>query len=140
MRAASKRRVYSSGVFSFNVESMKIILSSDLEKCARPSATLSELGASDRLKLSSRKFALFFALAVVSIFIPVLHFILVPLFFLLSIVFGIKAYSTRYRLKLDGANGCLQCGQSLKNEFLMDESLRLKCERCFADYHVEKEA
>jgi len=115
---------------------MKLILSNDQTKFLQPPAKLTQLSKSDRLKESLRKFALFFVLAVASIFIPVLHFFLVPLFLLLSILFAVKAYSTLYRLKLRDACVCIHCQAPIRSEILLDENMRFKCDKCFVHYIV----
>jgi len=115
---------------------MKFILSNDQTKFLQPSAELTQLNKSDRLKQSLRKFALFFVLAIVSIFIPVLHFFLVPLFLFLSILFAVKAYSTMYRLKLQDACNCIHCQAPIKSEILLGENMRFKCDKCFVHYIV----
>ncbi|MGZ5278641.1 MAG: hypothetical protein ACXWC9_01785 [Pseudobdellovibrionaceae bacterium] len=117
---------------------MKLILSSDQTKFFQPSAHLIQLSFSERLKVSLKKFVLFFVLAVVSFLIPVLHFFLVPLFLLLSILFAVKAYSAVYRLKLQDACICIHCQAPIKSEILLGENLRFKCDKCFVHYIVHR--
>ena len=117
---------------------MKLILSSDQNKFLQASVQLDKLASSERLKISLKKFALFFLIAMVSILIPVFHFVLVPLFLILSIIFAVKAYSTQYILKIQGACHCVECQQPMKTEFFLDDNLRLGCDKCFAKYLVEK--
>ncbi len=118
---------------------MKLILFSDQNKFLQTSVQLDKLASSERLKISLKKFAIFFLIALGSILIPVFHFVLVPLFLILAIVFGIKAYSTRYFLKIQDSCRCIQCQQLMKTEFFLDDNLRLSCDNCFAKYLVEKE-
>lgn len=117
---------------------MKLILSSDQAQFLEPLANLAKLKTSDRLKISAKKALTFLLLALVSVFVPVLHFFLVPLFLLLAAVFGIKAFSTQYRLQFEKPSACTKCNQQLSEEFLLAEDLRLKCGSCFAHYFVEK--
>lgn len=116
---------------------MKLVLSSDQSKFLEPNAKLITLSSSDRMKISAQKFGLFFALAVASVFIPVLHFVLVPVFLILAVVLGIKSYSTLYRLHFEAPALCVQCQQPFKNELLLNESLRLKCDGCASHYLIE---
>jgi len=116
---------------------MKIILSSDLSKFMLPEAQLIKLSSPERFKISMRKFGLFFLLGLAAVFIPVLHFFLVPLFLILSVVFGVKAYAIVYRLHFVKPCSCIECKQVFKNEFLLDGSLRLECNKCFCHYLVD---
>lgn len=117
---------------------MKLILSSDQEKWIEPEAELIKLRTDERFKIALQKFALFFALAIASIFIPVFHFVLVPAFLLISVVMGIKAYKIQYRLQIHKECLCVQCQAPLKTEFLLDEQRRLRCGNCFAHYLIEE--
>jgi len=118
---------------------MRLILASDQTKYLKPVAELIKLKTADRLKTSLQKFSLFFLLGIGSIFIPVVHFVSVPVFLALSLILGFKAYSTQYRLRFQGECHCIQCQHPLKNEILISEDLRLKCENCFVHYLIELE-
>jgi hypothetical protein len=116
---------------------MKIILSSDQSKFMLPEAQLIKLSSLERFKISMRKFGLFFLLGLAAVFIPVLHFFLVPLFLILSVVLGVKAYAIVYSLHFVEPCPCIECKQVFKSEFLLDENLRLTCNKCFCHYLVD---
>lgn len=116
---------------------MRLTLSNDVTKFLEPSAQLLTLTPSERLKISFKKFAFMLALAIASVFIPVLHFFLVPLFLILSFVLGFKAYATQYRLQFTKDTNCIECQKPLKNEVMLDESLRVKCNHCLVNYLVQ---
>lgn len=116
---------------------MRLTLSNDITKFLEPSAELLKLTSSERLKVSCKKFAFLLALAIGSIFIPVLHFFLVPMFLILSLVLGFKAYATQYRLHFLKETNCIECQKPLKAEVMLDESLRVKCHHCLVNYLVQ---
>lgn len=116
---------------------MKLILSSDKDKFLDFSVDLIKLKKSERLKVCIKKFSLFFLLAAASVFIPVLHFFLVPVFLIISFYVGFKAYLTQYHLKLPSGCRCIECQKPLKADFLLDEDLRIKCESCFSHYLID---
>lgn len=71
--------------------------------------------------------------AIVSVFVPVLHFILVPGFLILGLVFGFTTYLTRSEV-LEGQFDCPVCGQL--NE-LPKQSLELPCGRRCLKCHYD---
>jgi hypothetical protein len=117
---------------------VKLILSNDQSKVHELSAQWTTLTPKERLAYAAKKFSIFFALAIVSVFIPVAHFFLVPLFLILSLVVGFKSYAIRSRLDLGQQLKCHQCQSELKPSYLLGEELRIKCEKCFAQYAIEK--
>lgn len=116
---------------------MRLTLSNDITKYLEPSIELLKLTPSERLNVSIKKFGFLLALAIGSVFIPVLHFFLVPLFLILSLVLGFKAYATQYRLRFANETNCIECQKPLKTEVMLDESLRLKCNHCLTNYLVQ---
>ena len=122
------------------LEFMKLILLSDQDKFigASQSWQLVTLNTADRLKLAFKKFTFLFMIALVSVLIPVFHFILVPIFLLLSVFFALKAYQTKVVLETSGQGRCLQCDHSLHTQIILDENLRFTCSHCPARYMVEK--
>lgn len=113
---------------------MKFVLTNDQDLVVPIKADFLLLSFSEKLKLAFKKLSLFLMLAIISIFIPVLHFILVPLFLLLSIVFAFREFRIKYRLSLSEAAKCAKCLENFKSEYLLDDELRLSCEKCFSHY------
>lgn len=114
---------------------MQLLLASDQSQIILEPWTLQSLTTLERLKNGLRWFGLFFGLAVVSILIPVFHFILVPGF----LFFGIYAGFANFRKKekvITNQCHCLKCQKSLKEGYLVDEDRRLKCQECGAYYLV----
>ena len=115
-----------------------MILSHDQSKTSQLQGQLVATTIKERFALARKRFFIFFGMAIVSVFIPVAHFVLVPAFLLISIVVGIKSYGIRYRLELSPPPVCLQCNEPLKPTYFLGEELRIKCEKCFAQYSIEK--
>lgn len=113
---------------------MKIVLSSDESKYFETKASILKLSTQDRLILSLKKFFLFLSMAVLAVFIPVLHFILVPIFLILSFALGYKAFQFNHRLEFDNVCKCLQCPQALKQNYLLKDDLKFKCDECGSRY------
>lgn len=116
---------------------MRLILSTDISKIIEPPAELVKISQSDRVNMAIKKFAILMISAIGAILIPVLHFFLVPLLFILSFVLAYKAYVTHYRLVFKETCNCIECQKPLKKEILIDESLRVKCSNCLVTYLVE---
>ncbi|MFS4457971.1 hypothetical protein [Bdellovibrio sp. HCB2-146] len=62
----------------------------------------------EKLQQSLKKLALFWAIALVSVLIPVFHFVLVPLFFFLGIFFAYRSSKSDGQV-LGGRSTCPHC-------------------------------
>ena len=95
---------------------MKItyILPSNLDLQGTVEAEMGTLTPSQRFAESAKNSGIFLGLATVSIFIPVMHFILVPAFLVFSVVWGIRAYGNKNRLKEPLEIKCLSCGEVVR--------------------------
>lgn len=78
------------------------------DKVTTGSAIRRDLTSGERLLRSFRSIAIFWIVALLSVFVPVLHFILVPLFIILGIVFGIMTF-LQSSLILSGTVLCPSC-------------------------------
>ena len=89
------------------------------------------LSLQERATLAFKKSGLFLGLAVVSVFIPVMHFFLVPLFLLLSLYLGVKNFRYLKSIDLTGVN-CPACGKDLNEArlFYREDEVRLYCYQC----------
>ena len=123
--------------FKPTISIMRLILSTDTSKILYPHAELVRLSQSDRVNSALKKFIILMVSAIGAILIPVLHFFLVPLLFILSFVLAYKAYATHYRLVFKETCHCIECKKPLKNEIWLDESLRVKCHHCLVTYLLE---
>jgi hypothetical protein len=116
---------------------MRLILASDQSKNTELSAHLKTLSAREKMTYAAKKFFLFFGLAVISVFIPVAHFVLVPVFLLLAVVTGVKANAIQSRLELQQEVRCLRCEKTFPKEFLLGKEKRLQCAHCFEHFQIE---
>jgi hypothetical protein len=65
---------------------VRVIAAMDADHESEASLDVQELTTSERTKGALKKLGLFWAMAVGSIFLPVMHFVLVPTFFIVGIV------------------------------------------------------
>ncbi|KYG64763.1 hypothetical protein AZI86_11190 [Bdellovibrio bacteriovorus] len=61
-----------------------------------------------RMKEALKKLALFWGIAIVSVALPVVHFVTVPLFFCLGIFFAYRTYKSEGRV-IEGLTRCPHC-------------------------------
>lgn len=86
---------------------------------------------SERSTRAAKKAGMFFGLAVVSVFIPVMHFFLVPLFLILTAYFGFKSFKDTKSVDLTAIT-CPVCNHDLKEGemFFSEDFVRLYCYQC----------
>ena len=74
-----------------------------------------DLSESERIKAASKWFSIFIGLAVASVFVPILHFVLVPGFAFTAFFVGSQIYSQKTVLR--NVNGsCPNCQAQMKIE------------------------
>ncbi|MFN3455687.1 MAG: hypothetical protein ACK41T_12075 [Pseudobdellovibrio sp.] len=119
---------------------MNLSLQSDQNKIISAQIEKVKIPSQIRLKNGCKDFFLFFIFAIVSIAIPVLHFILVPLFLILSVFKFFKGYSKKYQyypnplLPLT----CVVCNKPLILNLVLQENELIKCPECMAKYILTK--
>lgn len=74
-----------------------------------------ELSQSLKLKSAAKWISIFVTLAIASVFVPILHFVLVPAFLIAAVVAGVKAYSQKADLQNVRGN-CPNCGADISIE------------------------
>lgn len=74
-----------------------------------------DLSQAEKTKTAVKWFAVFFALAVFSVFVPILHFVLVPSFLIAAVVVGMRAYSQKADLTNLRGN-CPNCSSAISLE------------------------
>lgn len=93
----------------------------------------------DTIFLSLKKLGLFWILAAFSVFIPLMHFILVPAFLGLGIFAFLSQYKNKFYLEKANCQ-CPQCMQSFAlNKFYFFDGKKLGCTHCMAQLNIEME-
>jgi len=92
----------------------------------------------NRLARAAKKLAVMWGLAIVSVLIPVAHFLLVPGFVVAGFVFAFTAARQRSAV-LGGEGTCPACGKLFSISKCVDEwPLTDVCEHCQAFLRIEK--
>lgn len=117
---------------------MKIVLSNNTSKFLETASELTILPTKYRLLISFKKFIFFFLLALGTLFIPVLHFILVPLFLCVSVFMAVQTYKVKYKLYIENSTICLDCNVQLFKFYLLTDELKFKCASCGTQYLIYK--
>lgn len=81
------------------------------------SIPITHLSPPERFKKAMKTFGMVFTIALVSILVPVFHFVLVPVFLIASIVMAFRQYNKVYEFNLKGIQ-CPQCKNDLKEGLL----------------------
>jgi len=117
---------------------MKIVLLNDRNRFVEMNSQLLE--ASKKLKLQNgiKKFALFFGLAVVSVFIPVLHFVLVPAFLIVAAASFFYGYKVEFQISNPVLCTCLVCSRPITLPLLVGSNRRVSCSACSAQFRIEE--
>ncbi len=86
-----------------------------------------DFSGSERILRALKVGGILFGAAVLTVFVPVLHFVLVPLFLILSLVFGITTWLAKGEV-ISGEVNCPSCGA--KNVLRKAPESWPKQERC----------
>lgn len=114
-------------------------LRSNLDKTQQVQADIQVLDFAGKFKESVKRGGLFFVLAVVSIFIPVLHFFLVPLFLLLSVAFFIMTFRTDRKLAVALDLPCQKCQKIVVVKAQAFRfPLQTRCPHCGEDHQLKE--
>lgn len=93
----------------------QVVLTSPSGKQQDATVTIAEWTPQERLRRGLKFFGICWGAAILTIFIPILHFILVPLLLLAGPVAGYHFYQQE-RMMLGGQAICPQCGAPLQIE------------------------
>ncbi len=88
------------------------------------SIPVTHLSQPERFRKAMKTFAIVFAIALISILVPVFHFVLVPLFLIASIILAVRQYNKVYEFDLKGVQ-CPQCKDDLKEGLLTTKESKL---------------
>lgn len=93
----------------------------------------------DVIVISLKKLGFHWGIAVFCVFVPVLHFILVPLFLLIGVLSFTKQYKYKYQLT-EARPLCPHCRNSfiIKNIYFSDGQ-KINCDLCQTQLVIEKQ-
>lgn len=97
---------------------------------------LENLSVSQRTKAALKQFLLFLAIAFGAIFIPVAHFVLVPVFLILSVFFALKEFNIKQNLIIKGTYLCFNCKNTLIIPKKLNNNRRVNCKTCYQQYKL----
>lgn len=100
---------------SVNHEYIILVSSRDNRELTPTNATITRIDfdKSERIKNALKTFGFLITMAFISIFVPILHFVLVPAFFLGSFIFAMDKFGEKTRNK-GGQGECPKCHQYFK--------------------------
>jgi hypothetical protein len=105
------------------------IITNDFKKAAVQGQII-ESTKQEKMKASAKKLGLFWGLAFASVFIPVFHFVLVPMFLIVGVVFFFQQMKHTHMAK-DLVFLCPNCGKENKIEKMyFSDSARFRCQEC----------
>lgn len=111
---------------------------SDLDKSSTADIEVIELTTNSRLMRGLKGMGICWAIAVFCVLIPMLHFVLVPLFLFLGIVMFIQQWGQKHFCS-GGTIQCPSCKTEMKlREGAFDWPKREICSGCRADLTIEK--
>jgi hypothetical protein len=114
------------------------VQSRDNRELTATSATITkvEWDKTERTKNAFRTFGLLIAFTFASIFIPILHFVLVPTLFIASFVFGMDKYGEKVRSE-GGTGECPKCHEQFKVQASKwGVKITNNCEHCHEDLEM----
>lgn len=107
---------------------------------ARGEVRARSLSAAERTVRSLKRLGLAWVAALVCVFIPLLHFVLVPALFVLGPVLAVRAWGGSVVLE-ESALTCPKCGQAVKVEAgAVGWPVDLHCEKCGVSFDLRPAA
>ena len=111
---------------------------SDLDKTSTADIEVVELSTNSRLMRALKGMGICWAIAVFAVLIPILHFVLVPLFLLLGVVMFMQQWGQKLYC-MSGVIKCPSCQTEMKlKEGAFDWPKREICSGCRSDLRIEK--
>lgn len=108
------------------------------EQKSTAEAMIRQVDRSESLGRAFKALGIWWLLAIVGVFIPVLHFVIVPLFLVLGVYFALK--QSRVRFEIEGGHFiCPACG--VQNAFEKGRAFfprEERCVSCFVTVQIEE--
>lgn len=107
---------------------LKVVSSAGVE--VFPPVEIVVMGPKEKTSLALKRGGLFFGLALASVFIPVFHFVLVPMFLLISVIAAIRARKGRAMVPPFEIS-CPKCSKEVQfNRMVIEDNVRTFCPEC----------
>lgn len=98
------------------------------------------LTKAERAKRSALSCLIFLSLAIISIFIPILHFLLVPLFISMTVYFSLKKFSENLKITMQEIS-CTHCEEFISPQTFWlnknDKTIKVQCYKCNSSIFFE---
>jgi len=122
---------------SITMEQSKIIATTNDLRAEYGTAEIRYFNSKDVLLKSLQNLFMFWGLALLSVFLPVVHFILVPLFLILGVFLSVRARKVRGEF-ISGQVACPRCGTvlTIKHAVFIDRIKEI-CQNCAVVINVE---
>jgi hypothetical protein len=123
------------------IKSNWVIRTNDFKSSPLKHAELVACKESESLIKGVKDLLKFWGLALLCIFIPVLHFFLVPSFLLLGIYMLFKGIKYKFRVQTPGTEICPACQKPLDIKSMwLESSIRFSCQHCATQLVLEKQS
>lgn len=109
---------------------IQAIANSNFDKIEYGLAEIRNFSPGEILQKSIKQLVMFWGLAIVSVLLPVVHFILVPLFFVMGAYLAVRARKFKQEI-ISGSVNCPQCKQpvTIKKSPFLEEHTEI-CQNC----------
>ncbi|MBO9666398.1 MAG: hypothetical protein J7501_06250 [Bdellovibrio sp.] len=121
-----------------NTERIEILANVSDDRRSEGHIIIQHFNKAEKTRTAIKKLALFWGIALVSVLIPVFHFVLVPLFFFLGFYFAHRGYKSD-GLVLSGATTCPHCQNPVEiKKAQLNWPLSEICQNCARVVRIEK--
>nr|BFD63381.1 hypothetical protein BdHM001_20620 [Bdellovibrio sp. HM001] len=109
---------------------IQAIANSNFDKIEYGHAEIRRFSRTEILQKSLKQLVLFWGLAVISVLLPVVHFVLVPLFFVMGAYLALQARKQKQEI-ISGTVNCPQCQQpvTINKSAFLEEHTEI-CQHC----------
>lgn len=100
--------------------------------------TRRDIPPDERLRRGGKMLGALWGVGVLSVFVPILHFVLPPIFFLLGLTFGFLVWRTKSEI-LEGEISCPNCKKVMRLQRLDEDwPFEKRCEGCSFTLRIKK--
>lgn len=102
------KRIYRGDMKNIGTEKIKVIADVSDERTSPGELTVKIYNPTDKMFQALKRLAFFWLVAIGSVLIPILHFVLVPLFLVLGVFFAVRTYRSEGAI-IAGTTTCPHC-------------------------------